>query len=155
VNEFAASRGWGRIWGGAFDTPVKAPPRFLNRVCAGVLGEARRRNRDGGPPRAAVPLSRRRRTMVYLLHLSQKLSHSQHYLGYADDLDARLERHANGAGARMLAVCRERGISWTLARTWQGNRSFERWLKRKKGAAWFCPVCAGAKALNRAKEKNL
>jgi predicted GIY-YIG superfamily endonuclease len=90
---------------------------------------------------------------IYLLHLDKPLRHAKHYVGFADDLEARLERHANGSGARMLAVCRERGISWQLARTWTGDRKFERWLKRKKGAAWFCPVCAGAKALNRAKEK--
>ena len=64
-----------------------------------------------------------------------------------------IKSHAAGLGARMLAVCVERGITWRVARTWQGDRNFERWLKRKKGAAWFCPLCAGAKALNRAKEK--
>jgi len=90
---------------------------------------------------------------IYLLHLSKPLRHAKHYLGLADDLPARLERHAAGLGARMLAVCRERGITWRLARTWQGDRSFERWLKRKKGASWFCPLCAGPIALNRAKER--
>lgn len=91
---------------------------------------------------------------IYLLHLDKPLRHARHYVGLADDLDARLERHASGQGARMLAVCRERGITWQLVRTWSGDRKLERWLKRKKGAAWFCPVCAGAKALNRAKEKG-
>jgi predicted GIY-YIG superfamily endonuclease len=91
---------------------------------------------------------------IYLLHLDTPLRHARHYVGLADDLEARLERHRSGDGARMLAVCRERGITWQLARTWEGNRSFERWLKRKKGAAWFCPVCNGASALNRAKEKS-
>ncbi len=90
---------------------------------------------------------------IYLLHLDTPLRHARHYVGLADDLDARLERHASGNGARMLAVCRERGITWQLARTWQGNRGFERWLKNKKNSTWFCPVCNGAKALNRAKEK--
>ena len=91
---------------------------------------------------------------IYLLHLDTPLAHARHYVGLADDLDARLERHASGQGARMLAVCRERNITWTLARTWTGDRNFERWLKRKKGAAWFCPLCSGAAAHNRAKETN-
>jgi len=91
---------------------------------------------------------------IYLLHLDTPLRHAKHYLGLADDLDARLERHANGHGARMLAVCRDRGITWRCVRTWQGDRKLERWLKRKKAAPSFCPLCAGAKALKRAKEKK-
>lgn len=94
-------------------------------------------------------------SVVYLLHLDTPLRHAKHYVGFADDdLAARLERHAAGQGARMLAVCRERGITWQLARTWEGDRKFERRLKKWKGAAQFCPVCNGPAALNRAKEKN-
>ena len=91
---------------------------------------------------------------IYLLHLDKPLRHARHYVGLADDLQARLERHASGQGARMLAVCVERGITWRLARTWQGDRKLERQLKRRKDAPQICPVCAGAKALNRAKEKT-
>jgi predicted GIY-YIG superfamily endonuclease len=90
---------------------------------------------------------------IYLLHLDKPLRHARHHVGLADDMDARLERHANGNGARMLAVCRERGITWRLVRTWQGGRKFERQLRNRKEAPKLCPVCAGAKALNRAKEK--
>jgi len=91
---------------------------------------------------------------IYLLHLDKPLCHAKHYIGLADDLAARLERHATSDGARLLAVCRERGITWRCVRTWTGDRTFERWLKRKKAAPTLCPVCAGAKALLRAKEKN-
>ena|SRR5215470_13598573 len=91
---------------------------------------------------------------IYLLHLDTPLRHAKHYIGLADDLAARLERHAEGHGARMLAVCRERGISWKLVRTWQGDRKLERWLKRKKAAPTLCPVCAGAAANNRANFKK-
>jgi predicted GIY-YIG superfamily endonuclease len=90
---------------------------------------------------------------IYLLHLDKPLRHARHYVGLADDLAARLERHASGQGARMLAVCVERGISWQLVRTWEGGRKFERQLKNRKEAPKLCPVCAGAKAMNRAKEK--
>ena len=92
-------------------------------------------------------------SVVYLLHLDKPLRHARHYVGLADDLDARLERHASGQGARMLAVCVERGIGWQLVRTWEGGRRFERQLKNRKEALKLCPVCAGAKAMNRAKEK--
>jgi len=87
---------------------------------------------------------------IYLLHLDKPLRHAKHYIGLADDLAARLERHTEGHGARMLAVCRERGITWRCVRTWQGDRKLERWLKRKKAAPTLCPVCAGASASKRA-----
>jgi predicted GIY-YIG superfamily endonuclease len=89
---------------------------------------------------------------VYLIHFDKPYKHSRHYLGYAADVDERIERHRSGSGARLLQVVNAAGIEWQLARTWSGDRKFERWLKRKKGAAWFCPACNGAKAFNRAKE---
>jgi len=89
---------------------------------------------------------------ICLLHLDKPLRHARHYVGLADDLDARLERHASGNGARMLAVCRERGITWQLVRTWQGDRNFERRLKNRRETPRLCPVC-NPKALNRAKAK--
>lgn len=98
---------------------------------------------------------------IYLLHLDTPLAHARHYVGVADDLDARLGRHAAGNGARMLAVCVERGITWRLARTWQGDRRLERQLKNRRNAPKLCAICSGAAALKRAanydtkkKEKN-
>jgi predicted GIY-YIG superfamily endonuclease len=91
---------------------------------------------------------------IYLLHLDKPLRHARHYVGLADTLDARLERHASGQGARMPAVCVERGITWRLVRTWQGSRRLERQLQKRKDALKLCPVCAGANPLNRAKEKR-
>lgn len=78
---------------------------------------------------------------VYLLHLDTPLPRgvsrrgtplrAGHYLGYAEDLEARLERHANGTGARMLAVARERGIGWQVARVWPDKgRDFD-WIKKR------------------------
>lgn len=90
---------------------------------------------------------------IYLLHFDKPLRHAKHYLGLASDLDARLERHRSGNGARLMEVITQAGITWRLARTWTGDRKLERWLKRKKCAPYFCPLCAGDKALNRAKEK--
>ena len=60
---------------------------------------------------------------IYLIHFDEKLSHAQHYLGYTGgDLEARLERHRNGNGARLMQVIEERGITWRLVRTWSGGR---------------------------------
>jgi predicted GIY-YIG superfamily endonuclease len=47
---------------------------------------------------------------VYLLHFDRPLKHAKHYLGYANDLQARLEQHRSGNGARLIQVVQEAGI---------------------------------------------
>lgn len=79
---------------------------------------------------------------VYLLHFSEPYKHAKHYIGWAKDLTARLERHSAGTGARLIEVIQEAGIEWTLARTWEGvDRNFERAKKRRGGASRMCPLC--------------
>ncbi len=82
---------------------------------------------------------------VYLLHFERPISPghtTQHYLGFAEDLDARLERHRKGNGSRLCEVAAERGIGFELARTWgPETRAFERQLKRRKEAPRLCPIC--------------
>ena len=81
--------------------------------------------------------------MVYLLHFTQPLHHAQHYLGYADDLERRLERHRTGNGARLVQVCAEHGIDFVLVRTWEGGRDLERHLKNQHNGRKLCPLCNG------------
>jgi len=78
---------------------------------------------------------------VYLLHFDRPYKHARHYLGWASHLDARLDHHANGTGARLTAVVRDAGISWTVARTWTGSRTRERQIKRQGGLSRSCPMC--------------
>ena len=82
--------------------------------------------------------------MVYLLHFDKQIAPgkhtTQHYIGYADVLEHRLAEHASGHGARLTQVAIERGISWQVARTWQGGRQEERRLKKIHGAR-LCPIC--------------
>ncbi len=79
---------------------------------------------------------------IYLLHLDRKVAdHAGHYLGWSRDLDQRLAAHRKGTGARLMEVCAERGINFTLARTWNGDRHLERKLKRRKAAPRLCPIC--------------
>lgn len=83
---------------------------------------------------------------VYLLHFERKLAHSQHYLGWSNDVAARVYKHAKGNGARLPAVFREQGIGFVLARVWEGgDRTLERRLKRQRNAPKLCPVCRGAR----------
>lgn len=82
---------------------------------------------------------------VYIIHLEANLSHARHYVGFANHAQQRrklVAHHRNGSGARILAVCNERGIAYRIARTWDGEgRTFERKLKRCKNTARYCPLC--------------
>ena len=66
-----------------------------------------------------------------------------HYLGWADDVAARMAEHRAGRGARILAACVERGIAFDVVRTWADvDRAFERRIKRQHNALRLCPRCA-------------
>jgi hypothetical protein len=86
--------------------------------------------------------------IIYLVHFDQPIGDlknprgfASHYTGWTLDLPTRLADHAQGRGARLMAVVGERGIGWQLARIWTGTRTRERSLKRSGGAARRCPVC--------------
>jgi predicted GIY-YIG superfamily endonuclease len=80
---------------------------------------------------------------IYLLHFTTAYRHAKHYIGFATagHLDARLAEHKNGTGARLMQVIAQAGISFTLARTWEGSRTRERQIKRQGGASRCCPLC--------------
>lgn len=78
---------------------------------------------------------------IYLLHFDRPYRHARHYTGWTDDLPGRLACHRRGQGARLLAVLKDAGIGWELARTWKGPRARERRLKKMGGAARRCPMC--------------
>lgn len=81
--------------------------------------------------------------VVYLLHFERRFSHAGHYLGWTagKSLAPRLDAHAAGNGARLLAAVASAGISWRLARTWPGTRARERQIKRQGGLSRSCPLC--------------
>lgn len=90
--------------------------------------------------------------MVYLLCLSRRLaSHAKHYIGSTANVRARLQRHRSGRGSAMLAACNRRGISYTVARTWRGDRKTERRLKTNYKSHDLCPRCSGRAAYQRGK----
>lgn len=80
------------------------------------------------------------RGVIYLLHFSKAYAHAKHYTGWTRNLPERLAEHEAGRGARLLEVVREAGITWELARTWEGPRARERQLKQR-GASRHCPRC--------------
>ena len=79
--------------------------------------------------------------MVYLLHFDTPYKHARHYLGSTDNLDVRLKAHRNGTGARLVEVVVGAGITFTLARVWEGDRILERRLKNQHNAPRLCPIC--------------
>ena len=87
---------------------------------------------------------------MYLLHFDRlyvpypgapRRDCARHYVGRAKNVKRRLAEHAAGRGARLLAVVREAGIGWQLARMWPGSRDRERQIKRQGGHARKCPLC--------------
>jgi hypothetical protein len=86
--------------------------------------------------------------IIYLLHFSKPISslHTcQHYLGYTENLEERIAQHQAGCGARLTQVAKERGITFTVVRTWQGDRKLERRLKNRKSSPSLCPICKGCR----------
>jgi hypothetical protein len=82
--------------------------------------------------------------LVYLLHFSEKLHHAGHYVGYTEKetITGRLDRHKCGHGSKLMAAVVGAGIGVTVARVWEdGDRGFERQLKRQKNSRRFCPIC--------------
>ena len=89
--------------------------------------------------------------MVYLLHFSRPICPSRptrHYIGWTNDLDERIREHRRGKGSRLCQVARERGITFTLAEVWNGDRRFERRLKNYKNAPRLCPYCNSGRNSN-------
>lgn len=82
--------------------------------------------------------------MVYLLCFHQHYKHARHYIGFCKEggLDARIEKHRKGSGARLMEVITKAGIGFDVARVWSdGDRTFERKLKNMKNAKRLCPFC--------------
>ena len=87
--------------------------------------------------------------LIYLLHFERPYQHAKHYTGWTPNLPRRLDAHAAGRGARLMAVIAQAGIGWRLARLWIGTRALERALKRQGGASRRCPLCGVTSRLDR------
>ena len=80
--------------------------------------------------------------VIYLLHFQRSYHHARHYLGYTDDLEARLASHRAGRGSPLVAAAVGDGIEFELAATWPGDRTEERRLHRYcNSPRRLCPIC--------------
>lgn len=83
---------------------------------------------------------------VYLIHFSEPYKHARHYLGSAGNLQARLDAHRAGSGARLMEVITDAGISWHVSRIWEcptveEARTLEAHYKRQRDGVRLCPEC--------------
>jgi predicted GIY-YIG superfamily endonuclease len=79
---------------------------------------------------------------VYLVHASRSLHGARHYLGFSQNVTARVKRHKAGRGAPLLGAMTQRRIGWRVVRTWRGKDGyFEQSLKRNYALSDLCPVC--------------
>ncbi len=101
----------------------------------------RRPDKEAAPRRRSPAYSSRGSGQVYLIHFDQRYKHAGHYCGWTNDLDARLAEHAAGRGARLMNVIKDAGITWRMARTWDGTRTRERQIKTQGGLSRCCPEC--------------
>jgi len=81
--------------------------------------------------------------VVYLLHFDRPYKHAKHYMGYANNLERRIERHVRGDGSKLVKAVVEAGIGFKVAKVWEGTRELERYFKNKKNACKLCPICRG------------
>lgn len=81
---------------------------------------------------------------LYLLHFDPRYRHAGHYLGFAEDINARVRQHVTGSrkASPLVSAAVGAGCTVTLARTWpEGDRTLERRLKRHHQIARHCPLC--------------
>ena len=80
---------------------------------------------------------------VYLLHFDRAYHHARHYLGWSPEVQARVNAHIHGRGARLTEVVHSAGIGMMWVRTWEdGDRVLERKLKNRHSPQ-LCPICCG------------
>lgn len=79
--------------------------------------------------------------IIYMLHFERPHRHARHYVGWTLNLPARLAAHRAGRGARLCEVFAADGIGFTVARTVQGDRDWERSIKNAGGSVRYCPLC--------------
>jgi len=84
-------------------------------------------------------MTRQQLGVIYLLHFDRPYRHAKHYTGWTDDLLHRLDTHAKGNGARLVAVIWQAGIGFTCVRVCEGTRRTERAIKNAGGAVRYCP----------------
>jgi hypothetical protein len=85
---------------------------------------------------------------VYLLHFDPPLKHARHYIGFTSrPVWERIHEHFGyhpSKGSRLVRAVIEAGHVVVIAHVWpDGDRTWERRLKKRKDACRWCPRCQG------------
>lgn len=81
---------------------------------------------------------------VYIIHFLQPYKHAAHYTGFSPEVQARVNAHLHGKGARLTQVAHEAGCTMVLVKVWEeGDRTLERKLKNASHIRRYCPICKG------------
>lgn len=87
---------------------------------------------------------------VYLFHFTAPLGNlanpramANHYVGFAEDLDARLAKQLAGHGAKIVAAALKQGLIFEIYH-WPACLATEKLVKRTKKTALYCPACCAA-----------
>src|SRR5438128_566262 len=84
---------------------------------------------------------------IYLLHWRNREGRVEHYVGWTQDLEARLKAHcSDSGGCPTTRQYRQAGMRGVLVRLWRGNVWGERKLQQTLDFPDDCPVCCGRKA---------
>jgi predicted GIY-YIG superfamily endonuclease len=84
---------------------------------------------------------------VYVLHFDPSYRHAGHYIGWAQDADARIAQHIAGVGSPLVRAAVLAGSRVQLAAIFSGSRHLERRLKRwHNTTARVCPICRARRA---------
>lgn len=83
---------------------------------------------------------------MYLLHFERAYKGcSRHYIGFTRDLERRLEDHRQGTACATTKTAFDRGIGFTVARTWPGTARLKRQIQQR-GSIKSCPICQASSA---------
>ena len=96
------------------------------------------------------PWSASTQGFVYIFHLGSPLGNltnaraqATHYVGFAEDINARLAKHFAGKGSPLIASAIARQIPLTVYH-WPAPLATEKLVKAYKKTSVFCPACAAA-----------
>lgn len=87
---------------------------------------------------------------VYIAHFDRPIGNmanaraqASHYVGFAVDVEERIETQLSGRGAKIIAAALKRGVSISF-HVFPACLAVEKLIKRNKQTSDFCPDCARA-----------
>ena len=79
--------------------------------------------------------------VIYMLHFDQPYKHARHYVGWTDDLLDRLDTHARGHGARLVAVIGTPGSASPWSASARAPAASNAPSRTQAEQVRYCPAC--------------